>query len=155
MPNYLAQRGPYAKFGQDYSEVADLIATEASPGDCLNVDTTAPSAVVEGLKGGRPESFAKLRDLGQDRSGLDRELLFESRVPVTAWADKLRTCSVLWTVTERDRRLPAHARGQRLAPGSQLEPLVAYQVPTGLGFQVVERWQFNLTQVVKSVQPTI
>jgi uncharacterized membrane protein len=35
-PNYLlSQRGPYAKEGMDFSQVADVITAHASPGDCL------------------------------------------------------------------------------------------------------------------------
>ena len=34
-PNYLlVQRSPYAKYGMDYSQVADLITAKAAPGDC-------------------------------------------------------------------------------------------------------------------------
>ncbi len=51
-PNFfLVQRSPYAKYGMDYSQVADLIAAKASgePGECLMVNDTvtfmpAPSA---------------------------------------------------------------------------------------------------------------
>ena len=40
-PNYvLAQRNPYAKYGMDYSQVADLITAKAAPGDCLLVNDT-------------------------------------------------------------------------------------------------------------------
>ncbi|MDT5210594.1 MAG: mannosyltransferase, partial [Mycobacterium sp.] len=39
-PNYARQRGAYAKTGMDYSAVANLIATHASPGDCLLLDDT-------------------------------------------------------------------------------------------------------------------
>ena len=40
-PNYLlVQRGPYAKEGMDYSQVADVISTHAAAGDCLLLDTT-------------------------------------------------------------------------------------------------------------------
>ena len=41
-PNYLlVQRGPYAKEGMDFSQVADVITAHASPGDCLILDNTA------------------------------------------------------------------------------------------------------------------
>jgi mannosyltransferase len=41
-PNYLVgQRGPYAKEGMDFSQVADVITEHASPGDCLILDNTA------------------------------------------------------------------------------------------------------------------
>ncbi|MCB1289179.1 MAG: glycosyltransferase family 39 protein, partial [Mycobacterium sp.] len=40
-PNYLAQRGPYAKENMDYSAVADVIDRNAAPGDCLVLDNSA------------------------------------------------------------------------------------------------------------------
>jgi len=41
VPNYiLSQRQRYAKEGWDYSDVADVITVQASPGDCLLVDNT-------------------------------------------------------------------------------------------------------------------
>ena len=39
-PNYLAQRGPYAKESMDYSQVADVISRYAKPGDCLVMDNS-------------------------------------------------------------------------------------------------------------------
>ena len=43
LPNYFfSQRGPYAKEGWDYSQVADVISAHAAPGDCLMVDNTVP-----------------------------------------------------------------------------------------------------------------
>ena len=39
-PNWIDQRGDYAKFKMDYSQVADLIGAQASPGDCLLLDDT-------------------------------------------------------------------------------------------------------------------
>ncbi len=53
-PNYLlVQRSPYAKYGMDYSQVADLITAKAAPGDCLLVNDTvtfmpAPMRPVDG-----------------------------------------------------------------------------------------------------------
>lgn len=153
-PNYVAQRGPYAKLGQDYSQVADLIATRAAPGECLNIDDTMPSTVYHTLKVGRAGSYAALRDHGQVRSAVDRDTLVEARVSIAHWIDDLRTCPALWTITERDRTLPAHERGQYLADGPRLAGVAALRVPNSLGFRLVERWQFNLTQVVRSVPPT-
>jgi mannosyltransferase len=152
LPNYVAQRGPYAKFGHDSSQVADLIAAEAAPGECLNIDLTAPGPIIEGLTSGRADAFAALRDPGVERSGADRDLLFESRRPVTAWTDEMADCPALWTVTRRDETLPAHEKGAVLAPGPRLQTLVVYTVPVRLGFQPAERWQFNRSQVVKSVR---
>jgi mannosyltransferase len=153
VPNYVAQRGPYAKFGQDYSQVADLIEAQAGRGECLNIDDTMPSTVFDTLKVGRAGSYAALRDPGEVRSAVDRDMLVESRVPIVQWIDDLRTCPALWTITERDRTLPAHERGEHLAHGPRLAGVTAQRVPNSLGFRLVERWQFNVTQVVRSVPP--
>lgn len=152
VPNYLMQRGPYAKFGHDYSKVADLLAAQASPGECLNIDTTAPGPMIEGLVGADPEAFATLRDPGLERTGVERGLLFESRVPITSWADQVPGCPALWTITRRDESLPSHQQAGHLEPGPQLQALVAYRIPASRGFVLVERWQFNRTQVAKSVR---
>jgi len=150
VPNYVAQRGPYAKFGADYSQVDELIATRAAPGECLDVDDAAPSTVTEALKAARPDAFRALRDDGQVRSAVDRGSLFEQRAPITMWRNALRTCPGLWTVSARDPALPAHEQGHDLAPGTTLGGSTAYRVPAELGFRIVERWQFNLTQVTRS-----
>lgn len=151
VPNYVAQRGPYAKYGMDYSRVADIIAAHARPGDCLNIDTSASSTVVAPLKAARPAAYAHLRDFGQDKSAVQLEALFETRQPITAWADKLSSCAVVWTITEHDPSLPAHRQDRSLTPGPRLGSTAAYRVPAEQGFRVVEQWQLNVTQVAKLV----
>lgn len=153
VPNYVAQRGSFSKMGRDLSRVADVVAEYSTPGDCLNLDDTAPVIVVEALTSGRPDAFAGLRDYGQTRSAIDRDALFEARAPITAWVDRLPGCGALWTVTARDPALPEHQAGDALPPGARLDDAVAQRVPAAMGFRIVERWQFNLTQVVKSVRP--
>jgi mannosyltransferase len=64
----------------------------------------------------------------------------------------VRHCTVLWTVSERDRSVPARQSGSGFDPGPRLRRAPAYQVPQGLGFHIVERWQFNFAQVVKSTR---
>ncbi|OOK66630.1 conserved transmembrane domain protein [Mycobacterium kansasii] len=60
-PNYyFTQRGPYAKEGWDYSQVADVISAHAAPGDCLLVDNTVPW---------RPGRFGHCWPPGRRRSG--------------------------------------------------------------------------------------
>jgi mannosyltransferase len=59
---------------------------------------------------------------------------------------------VLWTVSERDAAVPEHESGQALDPGPRLKRAPAYEVPQRLGFHIVERWQFSLSQVVKSTR---
>ncbi len=153
-PNYLAQRGPYAKAGMDYSAVADVIARHAAPGDCLVLDnsTTWEPGPIRPLTAARPAVYQTLRDYGRGRTALQRERLWDSHIAVWAWADKMPDCPALWTVTERDPTLPDHQRGPELSPGPRLGRSMAYQVPSRFGFGVVERWQFSFAQVTKSTR---
>ena len=136
-PNYVAQRGPYAKFGSDYSQVVDLVSTRAAPGDCLVVEDSGSPTMVDAVASAL-EGADGLRDVGRDRSAVELQSLFGSRLPVSASADTLRTCSVLWTVTARRSEVPGEAEVCRIA--------------ADLGFRRVERWQLNQTQVVRSVR---
>jgi mannosyltransferase len=149
-PNYLAQRAPYSKFG-DYSQVADLITSEAKPSDCLNIDDTAYETV-EPLTSARPQAYAQLRDYGRLRAAVDANTLYESRLPTWSWAHRLDMCQAVWTISERDATVPNHERGSGLSPGPRLASAPAYQVMRDRGFQIVERWQFNLIQVVESTE---
>lgn len=155
VPNYLAQRGPYAKEQMDYSAVADVIDRHAEPGDCLVLDNSAAwmPGPIRPLTAARPDVYAELRDYGRDRTAVERNRLWDSHRAVWSWADKMPDCPVLWTVSERDPSLPDHQRGVELEPGPRLGRTMAYQVPSRFGFRVVERWQFSFAQVTKSVRP--
>ncbi|AKK28269.1 glycosyltransferase family 39 protein [Mycobacterium sp. EPa45] len=153
-PNYLTQRGPYAKEGMDYSQVADVITYHAAPGDCLVMDnsTAWKPGPIRPLLAARPAAFAKLHDFGRGPTGIDRNLLWDAHIAVWTWADKMPGCPAIWTVSERDNRLPSYERGPALRGGPRLERAMAYQVPYRFGFRVVERWQFNFAQVTKSIR---
>ena len=153
-PNYLAQRGPYAKEHMDYSQVADVIEHHAAPGDCLVLDnsTTWKPGPIRPLTAARPAAYAKLHDYGRGRTALQRNMLWDSHIAIWAWADKMPDCPALWTITERDPALPDHQRGASLPAGRRLGRAMAYQVPARFGFHVVERWQFSFAQVTKSVR---
>lgn len=152
-PNYLSQRGPYAKEHMDYSQVADVIDRYAAPGDCLILDnsTTWKPGPIRPLTAARPAVYQKLHDYGRGRTGIQRNMLWDSHIAIWAWADKMPDCPALWTVTERDPALPDHQRGDALPPGRRLGRAMAYQVPGRFGFHIVERWQFSFAQVTKSV----
>ena len=153
-PNYLAQRGPYAKESMDYSQVADVIERNAAPGDCLVVDNSATwkPGPIRPLLAARPGAYRTLHDYGRGRSAAARNMLWDSHIAVWAWADKMPECPALWTITERDPALPDHQRGTSLPAGRRLGRAMAYQVPARFGFHVVERWQFSFAQVTKSVR---
>jgi len=152
VPDYLAQRGPYPKFGMDYSQVTAYLAGQARDGDCLLIDTDAWAKTVVPLMSSDPQAFAQLIDPGKTRTAVQAEALYEQRLPVTAWADRLDGCATLWTITDRDLALPDVQQGAALAPGDTFADRPAYRVPTAHRFHIVERRQFNLTQVLKSVR---
>ncbi|GFG90360.1 glycosyltransferase family 39 protein [Mycobacterium bourgelatii] len=154
-PNYyFNQRGPYAKEGWDYSQVADLISAHAAPGDCLLVDNTVPwrPGPVRALLATRPDSFRSLIDVERGFYGPKVGALWDGHVAVWLTTAKINKCSTLWTITNRDKSLPDHQVGQKLPPGSAFGRTPVYQFPSYLGFHIVERWQFNRAQVVKSTR---
>jgi mannosyltransferase len=67
-------------------------------------------------------------------------------------ADRVRKCTVLWTVSERDNTLGDRDSGPALGPG----PSLGGAPPTGsrssLAFHIVARWQFSFAQVTKSTR---
>ncbi len=154
-PNYLlGQRGPYAKEGMDFSQIADVITAHAAPGDCLILDntTTWKPGPIRPLTAARPAAYEKLVDPGRGMRAPQRNRLWDAHLGIWGVADRVRQCTVLWTVSERDPAVPERQSGQALDPGPRLKRAPAYQVPQRLGFHVVERWQFSFAQVVKSTR---
>ena len=154
-PNYLlGQRGPYAKEGMDFSQVADVISAHASPGDCLILDNTTAwlPGPIRPLTAARPAAYENLVDPGRGMRAPQRNRLWDAHLGIWGVADRVRHCTVLWTVSERDPAVPERQSGPALDPGPRLKRAPAYQVPERLGFHVVERWQFSFAQVVRSTR---
>ncbi|MCV7332103.1 glycosyltransferase family 39 protein [Mycobacterium cookii] len=154
-PNYvLSQRQRYAKEGWDYSDVADLIATHAAPGDCLLVDNTVRwlPGPVRALLAARPAAFRPLVDVGRGVPAPKRETLWDGHVAAWLTTGRLYKCTTLWTITTHNTTQPNHQVGSSLAPGWKFGRAPAYQIPDLVGFHIVERWQFHRTQVVKSIR---
>ena len=154
-PNYLfTQRGPYAKEGWDYSQVADLISTHAAPGDCLLVDNTVPwrPGPIRALLATRPTAFASLVDIERGFRGPDVGALWDGHVAVWLRTARLNQCSTVWTITNRDAALPQQQSGQALPPGAGLARTPVYRFPAQLGFRIIGRWQFHYAQVLKSTR---
>jgi mannosyltransferase len=152
-PNYVrAQRNPYAKYGMDYSQVADLITAEAAPGDCLLVNDTVTfmPAPMRPLLAARPDAYRKLIDLTVWQRATDRNDVFDTNLIPEVVATPLSHCSVVWIITQADTSQPAHEQGPALPPGPLYGATPAFAVPHDLGFRLVERWQFNLVQVIKA-----
>jgi mannosyltransferase len=153
-PNYLlSQRGPYAKEGWDYSQVADVISAHAAPGDCLLVDNTVHwlPGPIRALLAARPATFRPLVDVGRGAYGPGHGTLWDGHVAVWLVKDRLKKCHTVWTISTHDTTLPDHQSGKSLPPGPLLGRAPAYRTPRQLGFHIVERWQLHRTQVTKSV----
>ncbi|BAX90679.1 glycosyltransferase family 39 protein [Mycobacterium shigaense] len=152
-PNYVrAQRGPYAKYGMDYSQVADLITAKAAPGDCLLVNDTVTfmPAPMRPLLAARPDAYRKLIDLTLWQRAADRNEVFDTNLIPEVVAAPLGHCRVVWIITQADESMPAHEQGPAIPPGPRYGFTPAFAVPHDLGFRLVERWQFNLVQVIKA-----
>lgn len=154
-PNFLfVQRGPYAKEGMDFSQVADVVTAHAAPGDCLIMDNTTTwlPGPIRPLTAARPAAYAKLVDPGRGVRAVNRNRLWDAHLGIWGVAEQVRKCTVLWTVSQRDPAVPERQTGAALDPGPRLRRAPAYQVPEGMGFHIVERWQFNFAQIVKSTR---
>jgi mannosyltransferase len=154
-PNYLrAQRNPYAKYGMDYSQVADLITAKAAPGDCLLVNDTVTfmPAPMRPLMAARPDAYRKLVDLTLWQRATDRNDVFDTNLIPEVVAQPLSHCGVVWIITQADNSMPAHEQGAALPPGPLYGATPAFAVPHDVGFRLVERWQFNLVQVIKATR---
>ncbi|OBI82022.1 glycosyltransferase family 39 protein [Mycobacterium sp. 1245805.9] len=153
VPNYVrAQHNPYAKYGMDYSQVADLITAKAAHGDCLLVNDTVTfmPAPMRPLMAARPDAYRKLVDLTLWQRATDRRDVFDTNLIPEVVARPLSQCGVVWIITQADPAVPAHEQGPALPPGPVYGPTPAFAVPHDLGFRLVERWQFNLVQVIKA-----
>ncbi len=152
-PNYIrAQRDPYAKYGMDYSQVADVITAKAAPGDCLLVNDTVTfmPAPMRPLLAARPDAYRKLIDLTLWQRATDRNDVFDTNLIPQVVTQPLSHCVVVWIITQADPTMPAHEQGSALPPGPLYGATPAFAVPHDLGFRLVERWQFNLVQVIKA-----
>jgi len=152
-PNYLlVQRGPYAKYGMDYSQVADLITAKAAPGDCLLINDTVTfmPAPMRPLMAARPDAYRKLADLSLWERATQTNEVFDTNLIPEAVAGPLSDCRVLWIITQADPSMPAHEQGVALPPGPLFGSTSAFAVPSDQGFRLLERWQFHLVQVIKA-----
>ncbi|KAA0024608.1 glycosyltransferase family 39 protein [Antrihabitans cavernicola] len=153
---YLAQRTPYAKpSGMDYSAVADYMADNAHPGDCVlfaekSAFTPTSARVAENIA---PSAFAGLQDPGKGKSAVALGWLWDEQLPIAAVADKLGSCSVLWYVGDVERSEPATIRHTSNEvwhlPPYHFEDSKDYHELVTLGFTVDESHQFNVSQVVR------
>lgn len=151
-PNYLHERADYAKFGMDYSRVADFVALHTSPGDCLVLDDTQTTGPVRALIAARPSAYDELVDVSLGERATVDDVLWDRNVPLRFRQDLISTCTVIWAIGEFDPALSAHESGNALPPGPDFGATTAFGIPAQLGFRIVERWQFSTSQVTRSVR---
>lgn len=135
----LVQRGPYAKYGMDYSQVADLISARASAGDCLLVNDTVTfhPAPMRPLMAARPDAYRELVDVSLWQRAIDRDDVFDTNLIPEASVGPLEHCTELWIITQAEPPMP-------------FVVTPAFPVVQQLGFQLLDRWQFSLVQVIKA-----
>jgi mannosyltransferase len=138
----------------DYSQVADLITAKAAPGDCLLVNDTVTfmPAPMRPLLAARPDAYRKLIDLTLWQRATDRNDVFDTNLIPEVVAGPLSHCSVVWIITEADTSRPAHEQASMLPPGQRFADTPAFSVPNQLGFRLLERWQYNLVQVIRAAR---
>lgn len=124
------------------------------PPEDVNLDNTTAwkPGPIRPLTAARPAAYEKLVDPGRGLRGPQRNRLWDAHLGIWGVADRVRQCTVLWTVSERDPTVPDRQSGPGLDPGARLKRAPAYQVPQHMGFHIVERWQFSFAQVVKSTR---
>ncbi|MCG5432417.1 glycosyltransferase family 39 protein [Mycobacterium sp. MYCO198283] len=152
-PTHLAvQRAPYAKYGMDYSQVADLISAEAKPGDCLFVNDTVTfhPAPMRPLLAARPDAYRQLADVSRWQRAVDTDGVFDTNLIPEASVGPLQNCAVVWVITQADPQAPRHEAGSAIPPGPLFGGTSAFAVTHDVGLRLVERWQFSLVQVLRA-----
>jgi mannosyltransferase len=151
--NYAAvQRGPYAKYGMDYSQVADLISVNAAPGDCLFVNDTVTfhPAPMRPLLAARPDAYRQLADVSLWQRATDIHAVFDTNLIPAASVAPLQHCTDVWIITQADPGAPVREQGVAIPPGPLFGGTQAFAVTHDMGLRLIERWQFNLVQVLEA-----
>jgi mannosyltransferase len=104
------------------------------------------------LMAARPNAYRKLVDLTLWQRAADRNDVFDTNLIPEVVARPLNQCGVVWILTQADRSVPAHQQGPALPPGPLYGVTSAFTVPHDSGFRLVQRWQFNLVQVIEAVR---
>jgi mannosyltransferase len=104
------------------------------------------------LMAARPDAYRKLVDLSLWQRATDRNDVFDTNLIPEASAGPLSDCRVVWIITQADTSRPAHEQAAMLPPGERFGVTPAFSVPNDLGFRLLERWQFNLVQVIKAAR---
>jgi mannosyltransferase len=118
----------------------------------VNDTVTFMPAPMRPLLAARPDAYRKLIDLTLWQRATDRNDVFDTNLIPEVVAKPLSQCGVVWIITQADQSQPTHEQGPALPPGPRYGATPAFAVPYDLGFRLVERWQFNLVQVIKATR---
>ena len=102
------------------------------------------------LMAARPDAYHRLADVSLWQRATDRNDVFDTNLIPEASVGPLTQCRDLWIITQADNSRPAYEQGSPLEPGPQFGNTNAFAVPNGMGFKLLERWQFNLVQVIRA-----
>nr|WP_240945497.1 glycosyltransferase family 39 protein [Rhodococcus sp. HNM0569] len=136
LPQYLEQRGPYAKYGMDYAQTAQVLADHAAAGDCVAYDGSngwnpAPMRVIAVTD---PDAVDDLVDVSRNRSGAELDQLWDAWTPPVDVADAARGCPTVWLVTD----------GSHGAQDSELLHAIEH-----VGYRVDHVWLLNVSAVYR------
>jgi mannosyltransferase len=104
------------------------------------------------LLAARPDAYRNVVDLSLWQRAIDRNAVFDTNLIPEVVAAPLSHCGVVWIITQADESRPAHEEAPTLPPGQRFGNSPAFAVSRGLGFRLLERWQFNLVQVIKATR---
>lgn len=106
-PEYLAQRTPFAKNGSDWAAVAQVIRSNAHPGDGILFDETArPSRMPRLAMAAYPSAFTGLIDIAIDRPAASTNGWRDSTFELAQVRSRLVELSSVWLI---EYRAPGHA----------------------------------------------
>jgi mannosyltransferase len=105
---FFTQRETYPKPGRaDYSAIANVVAAQAKPGDCVAFDMTIYGPL-RAVAGARPDAFMGLNDVAAGASASDSGQLWTEDLPLDSdtVTQRLAGCSALWTLVPLDAPSP-------------------------------------------------
>jgi len=100
LPGYLAQRTEFAKNGgSDWRQVADVLRTDARPGDAVVFDeSTKPSQRPRLAMHLYPAAFVGLRDVTLDEPYQDVDWLWDTTIPLDQATSRLAGTDRVWVL---------------------------------------------------------
>lgn len=102
------------------------------------------------LLAARPDAYDNVVDISLWQTAVERDDVFDTNLIPEASVGPLNVCRVLWIITQADPERPAHEQHPAMDPGPLFGGTPAFAVTRETGYRLLERWQFNLIQVIKA-----